>query len=173
MVFTRRRESTVGEEPSQGFENAWRLHDVQMDWTGKVDAKAAFALTVQAALLGAVVVLLPDMNTRAEYVLLGASVIFVAAGAVCAALVVAPQLRSKSLSGESASNFIYFGHARNWRPERLARELRRTDLTEQLAQQIVIMADIAWKKHRRVAWSIWLGVVGGAFLLAAAAVSRI
>jgi len=35
------------------------------------------------------------------------------------------------------------------------------------------MANIAWKKHRRVAWSIWLGLIGGVFLLAAAAVSRL
>lgn len=169
----RRRKSTVQEEPSQGFENAWRLHEAQMDWTGKVDAKAAFALTVQAALLGAVVVLLPDMNTCIEYVLLGASVLLVSAGAVCAAQVVAPRLRSKNIPQESGSNFIYFGHARAWKPENLARELKSTDLTEQLARQVVVMADIAWKKHRRVAWSIWLGVVGGAFLLAAAAASRL
>ncbi|WP_264032428.1 Pycsar system effector family protein [Cellulosimicrobium sp. SH8] len=172
-AMRRRHRSTVEEEPSQGFENAWRIHEAQMDWTGKVDAKAAFALTVQAALLGAAVVLLPDMNTCVEYVLLGVSVIFVSAGAVCAALVVAPQLRSKSLASESASNFIYFGHVRLWKPEQLAREMRRTDLTEQLARQVTVMADIAWKKHRRVAWSIWLGLVGGAFLLAAAATSRI
>lgn len=161
------------EEPTKGFENAWRLHDAQMDWTGKVDAKAAFALTVQASLLGAAVVLLPDMNTCIEYVLLGASVALVSAGAVGAARVVAPQLRSKSIAGESSSNFIYFGHARSWTPEDLARELRRTDLTEQVARQVVVMADIAWTKHRRVAWSIWLGVAGGAFLLAAAVISRI
>ena len=105
-----------------------------MDWTGKVDGKANFALTVQAALLGAAVVLLPDINTCLEYVLLGGSVIFVAAGAVCAALIVASQLRGKSLAGETASNFIYFGHARKRGPERITRELRQTDLTEQLAR---------------------------------------
>lgn len=171
--MVRRRKNSVEEEPSQGFENAWRLHDAQMDWTGKVDAKAAFSLTVQAALLGAAVVLLAEMNTWIEYVLLGTSVALVSAGALYAARVVAPQLRTGSVAKESASNFIYFGHARAWKPENLAQELRRTDLTEQLARQVVIMADIAWTKHRRVGWSIWLGLAGGAFLLAAAAVSRI
>ncbi|ROR64829.1 hypothetical protein EDD26_0180 [Agrococcus jenensis] len=168
-----RHKRSTDDEPSQRYENAWRLHAAQMEWTGKVDAKAAFALTVQAALLGAVVVLLEDMKSGLEYTLLGASAVLVLAGAVFAAAVVAPQLRGRKLGEEAKSNFIFFGHARLWKPERLARELKRSDLVDQLAQQVVVMADIAWKKHRRVAWSIWLGLAGGALLLASVAVSRI
>lgn len=156
-----------------GLDNAWRLHDAQMEWTGKVDAKAAFALTVQAALLGAAVVLLDDMKSGLEYTLLGVSAVLVLAGTVFAAAVVAPQLRGKELAKEAKSNFIFFGHARLWKPKHLARKLKRSDLTDQLARQVVVMADIAWKKHRRVTWSIWLGLAGGAFLLASVAASRI
>jgi hypothetical protein len=155
------------------LENAWRLHDVQMDWTSKVDAKAAFALTIQAALLAAAVVLLDDMNSPLEYTLMGGSVLAVAAGALLAARAVSPQLRTKHLARESHSSFIYFGHARAWAPGALADQLRCADMTDQVARQVVVMAEIAWTKHRRVAWSIWLAVAGGALLLAAGVVSRL
>ncbi|WP_407342220.1 Pycsar system effector family protein [Pengzhenrongella phosphoraccumulans] len=158
---------------SKAVENAWQIHDAQMDWTGKVDTKAAFALTFQTAILAVAVSLLPDMDTRLEYALNGLSILLVSAGAVFAASVVAPALRMKHVAAEAASNFIYFGHARAWEPDALADELRRTDLTDQVARQVVVMAKIVWGKHRRVAWSIWLAVVGGGLLLASAVVSRI
>lgn len=160
-------------QPPTGNEDLWRIHDAQMDWTGKVDAKAAFALTFQAALLAGAVTLLGEMDTWPEYVFIGLSVALVATGAVFAALVVAPRLRSKNLQREAASNYIYFGHARSWTPQRLVADLRRGDLAEQLACQVIVMAEIAWIKHRRVALSIWFGVAGGVFLLAAGAMSRL
>lgn len=171
--FAKQSENNTSTDLPEALENAWRLHDAQMDWTGKVDTKAAFALTLQAALLAAAVALLDELDFWPEYLLIGLSAILVAAGAVFAASVVAPQLRSKHLPTELASNFIYFGHARGWKPEALARQLRRTDLTEQIARQVVVMANIGWRKHRRVAWSIWLTVAGGVMLLAGGVVSRI
>lgn len=168
-MFGRRR---VAPAPV-GNDDLWRIHDAQMDWTGKVDAKAAFALTFQAALLAGAVSLLEEMNTGLEYVLMGLSVVLVATGAVFSALVVAPRLRSKNLHREAASNYIYFGHARSWTPDRLVADVRRADLADQIARQVIVMAEIAWIKHRRVALSIWFGVAGGAFLLAAGAVSRL
>jgi hypothetical protein len=165
-----RKASTV---PKSNNDDLWRIHDAQMDWTGKVDAKAAFALTIQTALLAGVVSLLDEMDTCLEYVLIGLSMALVAAGAVFAGLVVAPRLRSKDVPQEVASNFIYFGHARAWKPDALVASLRQVDLAEQIARQVIVMAEIAWIKHRRVATSIWLSVAGGAFLLAAGAVSRL
>lgn len=167
------RSAPQSQQPAvNSLDNAWRLHDAQMDWTGKVDAKAAFAMTFQAALLAAAVILLPDMDTCIEYVFIGLSAVLVGTGTVFAATVVAPRLRSKNLAKEIASNFIYFGHARGWEPDALADDLRRGDLLDQVARQVVVMADIAWEKHKRVAWSIWLTVAGGGLLLAAAALSR-
>lgn len=161
------------ESTDTSLDNAWRLHDAQMDWTGKVDAKAAFSLTIQGVLLAASVSLLDEVNTCIEYVLLGLGVVLVLAGVTLAASVVAPRLRTKDVAREMASNFIYFGHARGWSADRLVRELRRTDLTVQLARQVVVMADIAWDKHRRVGWSIWLAVAGGVLLLAAGAATKL
>ncbi|MGW9467360.1 Pycsar system effector family protein [Cellulosimicrobium funkei] len=165
-----RKEST---QPPVSNDDLWRIHDAQMDWTGKVDAKAAFALTFQAALLAGVVALLGEMDTWLEYVLMGLSVVLVATGAVFATLVVAPRLRSKNLHREAASNYIYFGHARSWTQQRLVADIRRVDLAGQIARQVIVMAEIAWIKHRRAALSIWFGVAGGAFLLAAGVVSRL
>ncbi|WP_127572568.1 Pycsar system effector family protein [Georgenia faecalis] len=176
MIFRSRVQPLSAQPPVQsvnGLENAWRLHDAQMDWTGKVDAKAAFSLTIQSALLAAALSLLNEMDTCIEYVLIALGVLLVMAGVAFAASVVAPRLRHKHVRAETASNFIYFGHARGWSPDALARELRQSDLMDQVARQVVVMADIAWEKHRRVAWSIWLAVSGGGLLLAAGVVSKL
>jgi len=39
------------------LDTAWRTHDSLRDWTGKVDAKASFALTIESAVLGSTVAL--------------------------------------------------------------------------------------------------------------------
>ncbi len=167
------RRSVHRESSERAVENAWRIHDAQMDWTGKVDAKAAFALTIHGALLAAAGGLLPDMNSNLEYVLLGFGVFLLMTGLIVAASVVAPRLRSRHLETETKSNFIYFGHARNWSSEAMARALVGTDLMDQVTRQIVVMAEIAWRKHRRVGASIWFAVVGGGLVLAAGVVSRL
>ncbi len=163
----------VGIDETPISDDLWQIHAAQVDWTGKVDAKATFALTLQAGLLAAAVVLLPDMKTGLEYGLMAAAGAFIFVGAVFAAMVVTPQLRSKSVSAEARSNYIYFGHARGWHARKLVKHLRKHDISEQIARQIIVMADIAWKKHRRVAVSVWLSVLGGALLIAAAVLSRL
>ncbi|WP_291380306.1 Pycsar system effector family protein [Demequina sp.] len=117
--------------------------------------------------------LLDQVDGVVAYWLLGAGSLFVALGLVVAASVVAPRLRSKHLDDETDRNFIFFGHARRWEPEALAHEIRRGDLTDQVARQIVVMADIAWTKHRRVGLSIWLAPVGGVLLAAAVLASKL
>lgn len=89
-------------------------------------------------------------------------------GAVLAAAVVSPRLRSKGLVADSRKHSIYFGHARHLSAEELAVRHRKDEPLPRIAQPIVVMAEIAWVKHVRVAWSIWLGVAGGLLLLASA-----
>jgi Family of unknown function (DUF5706) len=161
------------------IENAWRIHNAQVDWTGKVDAKAAFAFGVHSAVIAGVVVLVstgrvfhPVVHgyTLAVFIL---GLVFMMAAVILSALVVAPRLRSKKVKPEADSNFIYFGHVRYWKPVDLERALRAEDLLPQLSRQIVSMAKIAWVKHRRVQWSIWVGFVGGLVLVVDAFLSRI
>ncbi|MBX9243576.1 hypothetical protein ICW40_01995 [Actinotalea ferrariae] len=127
---------------------------------------------MQSLLLGFSLAVLEDIHAVYEWIIYlgGAAVLVVSA--VLAASVVAPNLRSRGLKREARHHYIYFGHARHWTPDRLTRELRQGDLLPQVARQITVMAHIAWSKHVRVAWSIWLGVAGGLLLLAAAVLGR-
>lgn len=154
-------------------EVAWRIHDAQADWTGKVDNKAAFALSIHSLILTLSLAGATEIVEFRDWVVFGCGTALLLAGAVMAASVVAPRLRSRGLKRASRENYIYFGHARHWEPERLQRRLRREDPLPQLSRQIVVMAEIAWSKHVRVAWSIWLGVAGGFAVLVSALLARI
>lgn len=161
------------ENPETALATAWQIHQAQADWTGKVDTKAAFAFTVQTLFLTFSLATLSQMCTAWEWTIYGIGAGLLVAGAVLAASVVAPSLKSRGLKRDARRHYIYFGHARHWDPAHLERELRRGDPLPQLARQITVMADIAWSKHVRVAWSIWLGVAGGLCVLSASVLNQV
>ncbi|MFD6548016.1 hypothetical protein, partial [Bacillus cereus] len=66
------------------IETAWKIHAALVDWTGKVDTKASFALTIESALLGGVVALSGD--GRVFHDLAGASVVWYVLGVFTLAL---------------------------------------------------------------------------------------
>lgn len=158
------------------LENAWRIHDAQLDWTAKADAKAAFAFGVDSAAIAAVVALFSSDKVFHRFdqwwlialFVLGALCLL--AGSVFSALGVAPRLRAKLSRSEAASNHIYFGHTRHWDAADLEESLREDDLVTQLSRNIVQAARISWKKHVAVTWSLWLtmasGIVFAAYLVA-------
>lgn len=159
------------DEGSEAIENAWRIHDAQADWTGKVDAKASFSFGIQSFVIAAVVALIADDKLFDDFAswwigLFLFGVCLLGLGVVWAALVVAPWLRASELESESKVDHIYFGHVRLVSPSELERRLRDDDFLPVLTRQIVRSADIAWKKHRRVQTSIALGVAGGLTLIA-------
>jgi len=141
---------------SSPLDTAWKIHAAQVDWTGKVDAKASFALTISAAALATTVALSADGRTfsrlseRWEQLAYWSGVALVLAGALCALVVVVPRLRLRNVASEAATNYIYFGHLRLWTAERLVEELTEGDALPVVARQSVIMAMIAWRKHRWV-----------------------
>lgn len=167
MTSRRAREAASRVDDSQAIDTAWRVHQAQMDWTGKVDAKATFAFAIESAAIATIVGLTSNDRLYSDLdewwlvglYAIGLTCLLLAAG--CAALVVIPRLRSKEVAKEARRNFIYFGHARLWEPDDLARALRHEALLPQLARQITAMADIAWTKHQRVQWSFRLAIVGG------------
>ena len=153
------------------LDNAWRIHDAQADWTGKVDAKASFVFAIQSAALTAVLGLTGldkiynDLDAWWKVALYTLGLALLAAGGVLAGIVVAPRLRSKVASSEAHENFVYFGHAREWKPKELADQIRDGDIIDQLARQIIVMAKIGWVKHRLVQVSFWIGLGGGLVLV--------
>lgn len=153
---------------------AWRIHGALTDWTGKVDTKASFALTLESATAGAVIALSgaggalgslqggwPLWSYRVGVAALGLALLFSASAVI-------PRTRWRALKEEWSSNFVFFGHLRYWSQDELVRALSDADPMPAMAQQLVAMSRIAWWKHVAVQVSIVLAFVGAAaFVLAA------
>ena len=160
MRYFRRRselKKSVQHISTSALENAWKIHQAQGEWTNRVDTKAAFAFTIQSAVIATAIALIPKVETlhgwNVVIVFYVLGILFLLVGSVLAALVVVPRLRRRQTVDESANNFIYFGHARLWNPEDLRKEIERIDLLPQLTRQIVVMSKILWIKHNYVKWS--------------------
>ncbi|AII10785.1 Pycsar system effector family protein [Rhodococcus opacus] len=144
---------------------AWKVHSALIDWTGKVDTKASFALTIESALLVGVITLSSKDRVFEHlsgwavfWYVLGITLLIL--GVVCAAWVVRPRLRSSDLVPESQSNFIYFGHLRELTPDVVQDHLENTPILPVLSKQLVEMSKIAWTKHRMVQVSMTLAPFG-------------
>ncbi|MBZ6139919.1 Pycsar system effector family protein [Streptomyces olivaceus] len=152
---------------SAGTETAWRIHAALADWTGKVDAKAAFALTLESGALALTAVLRSSSGTRSGGsppgqsfpVLATAAMVLLTAAALMSVLAVVPRLRDRWVPS-SGQDFIYFGHLRGLAPETLAQALRSTDPLPALSRQLVVMSEIAWRKHRYTQVSLSLAATG-------------
>lgn len=158
------------------IEDAWKVHSAITDWTGKVDAKAAFILTIESAVVAAVIVGRAEGH-QLEFlvgiwrgIVLSAGLLALGVSVVLAAMVVVPNIRRSKVSTESSSNWIFFGHLKDWDPTDLADKLRNDDLLPVLSRQLVRMSQIAWTKHVRVQWSFTIALLGSALVLVAALV---
>ena len=146
-------------------ETAWRIHDALADWTGKVDAKASFALTLESAVLGALAAFsgtghrFGHLHGALPKTLFWLGVLLLGLSAVVSALVVVPRLAGQD-GGTPRTNFVYFGDLRLWDPELLATRLTDTSPLQSLTRQLVVMSRIAWIKHRRVQLSFALAGAG-------------
>ena len=150
-------------------ETAWKIHDAVQDWTGKVDVKASFALTIESALL-AVILTLSTGQHRLTHLPGGSEALYIAglvlviAGALAAVWAVTPHLRARNLGNEWQSNFVFFGHLKDWPPEQLEAALAERDVLPMLSRQLVTMGKIAWVKHRLLQASLAAAVVGSVLL---------
>ncbi|WP_258059255.1 Pycsar system effector family protein [Rathayibacter sp. AY1E6] len=165
--MTRRRELTE----SEAIDLAWKIHSAQMDWTGKVDTKAAFALSIETVAITATVALTSEGRVfsglsqfTAVLFILGTSCLVI--GGIFSLVAVRPRLKRKSANHSVDSNYIYFGGARNFSTTELASALRANKALDNLTAQIIAMAEICWRKHLYVGRSL-LAAAGGIALLAA------
>lgn len=159
------------------IETAWRIHGAVADWTGKVDTKATFALTIESAVLVGIVALSGDGHRLSGLHGFGSQFVYwfgislLVVGVLCAVKAVAPGLRHKKLPVEQRDNFIYFGHLKSWDPSRLETALKDKDILPVLSRQLVVMSKIAWHKHQMVLASLVSSVAGTAVVALAAAIS--
>ncbi|MPQ96869.1 hypothetical protein GB931_02815 [Modestobacter sp. I12A-02628] len=157
-------------------DTAWRVHGALADWTGKVDTKASFVLTIESALLVTIIAL--SSSGRRLFGLDGAALILfwfgvasIVLGVVAVAMVVKPRVRRRDVAQEWHDNYIFFGHLKSWSPAELGEALSEKPVLPVLARQLVNMSKIAWRKHLLVEVSLLCAAVG-TVLVALAALIR-
>ncbi|MFJ4207968.1 Pycsar system effector family protein [Paenarthrobacter sp. NPDC089675] len=167
------------EDDKAALETAWKIHAALVDWTGKVDTKAAFAFALESAGIGLVINLsakdrifgtLTGPWQNFSYYLGGIALVLAAA---CAMWVVIPRLRMWHVGKEWPDNFIYFGHVKFWEPPALVQKIKETDLLPVLSKQLVGMSKIAWRKHLLVKLSMIFASIGGIAYVGCAMLVRI
>jgi hypothetical protein len=155
-----------------GLDVAWRLHEALIGWTGKVDSKAGFALSAEAAMLAAAVGLIAPNRIFADFrsqwivALFYIGCAFTLCAALMAACAVVPRIYSRDTEQQSQIDFIYFGNLRFWDPAELARVINEQDPLPAISYQLVNISRIVWIKHRCVQFSLWFAATGGVALVA-------
>lgn len=158
-------------------ETAWHIHAAQVDWTGKVDSKASFALAIQSAVMAGIIGLaggnrrLADLEGFWPNSFFWAGICLLVLSLVAVSFVVRPRLRSKKLADEIPDNFIFFGHLRKWNAKELEKALIDRDLLPVLTRQIVEMSKLTWQKHRLLQVSM-TGVLLGTALVGIAGILK-
>lgn len=178
-MFTRRRATSPQAaaclpEAPDSLRAAWHIYAAVADWTGKVDAKASYALTVESAVLAGAVALsqpggrlsaLPFSALSCTY---AAGIGLLAAAVLASVLVIMPRLtRRRRLRLEWPSNYVYFGHLRYWRPDELEEAVRTEDILPVLARAVVAMSELTWRKHRCMQASLSLSAIGSGLIVVA------
>lgn len=141
------------EASTEGYDFAWRVIGLLDGWTGKVDTKASIALAVESAVFGFVVTRPRDEGEFAglsgcSEVAFYVGLAFLLAAVICSLLVIVPRLNRRASEDNSRSNMIYFGSLRHWGSQELSSALTTGGPYEdQLATQMITMANIAWRKH--------------------------
>lgn len=153
-------------DSASGEALAWKVHGTLQDWTAKVDTKASIVMTLETALLSGIVAF---STSRAFTYPLGwaslhrCGLILLFVSIVIAGAVVFPQLRRRDSVKSWNTQFVYFGHLRQWEPAALAEALadRGSNVNLlMLSDQLVAMSRIAWKKHVLIQWSLLFALVG-------------
>lgn len=172
MWWKERSKPAVVDNDKESLETAWKIHGAIVDWTGKVDAKASFAFTIESAGVATTVALSGEKRIFSalegpwQNFLYNGGIVSLLGAAAFAVWVVIPRLRMRHMKSEYPNNFIYFGHLKYWKPEDLPDAIGKKDLLPVLTHQLVNMSQITWRKHVAVKISMWLAIYGGASLVA-------
>jgi hypothetical protein len=161
---------------------AWRIHDRNSEFSGRLDAKASVILSLETALAVVAVAGTKKGNPLSD--LRGAAlaaflicIALIAVAIVLAGLVLLPRVFWPWTSRrQSHGDFSFYAGLRRWDPAELRSrlvELGTRGQLDVLAEQLVIMSQVAWRKHLRLQWSVIIAMLALAALLAASALNRI
>lgn len=158
----RQQVSRPADPAAVGLARAERAYNLTQEAIGRADAKAATAITLELAALGALLTLATQgRGLPVPATLLGVTAALWLTGVGAAGLVVFPRLDRRA--GRSTCSGVYFGELRCWTPQRLATHLTsqpEADYLRNLAGQVVAVARIAWRKHICLQASLALAAAG-------------
>jgi hypothetical protein len=165
-----------GDSSSDGLDFAWRVHAALNDWTAKVDTKASIVLSLETAILVAVIAFSAPKGVLGRLGglpvnLFRLGVLLLAGAVVLSGLVVLPRLHRRAAQRDWEHNMIYFGHLKRWDIQDLTdrlQELKPKEILGQLAKQLVTMSRIAWRKHTLLQYSMAFALLGVALVFLAA-----
>ncbi len=147
---------------------SWKVHVATTDWIARADSKAWILLGLEGATLAGLITLTapersPLSSSGWVQFLFWAGCLLLFSAGLCSLSVVWPQLRRAQASVDARENVVYFGHLRHWDPAQLSVHLLSLDdaaKVDSISRQLVALAQIAWRKHVLLCWSIALWPVG-------------
>lgn len=159
-----------------GIDFGWRAHEAVQGWTASVDSKASIVVVVETAVAGAATRALITGNGELhkafglDLTCAVVAVTFLILAVACALWVVFPRLERSRTRRLAAKRLIYFGHLRERGVDDIAQAL--ANLTpgqerRQLASQLSITGDVAWRKHSWLQRSLICFALGAALLVIA------
>jgi hypothetical protein len=159
-----------------GIEFGWRAHDAVQGWTASVDSKASIVVVVETAVAGAATkALITGKGELHKAVGLHLACAIVAVVLLVLAVgfalwVVFPRLERSRTRRLAAKGLIYFGHLRERGVDDIAQalsELTPEQERRQLASQLCITGDVAWRKHSWLQRSLVCFAFGAVLLVVA------
>jgi ABC-type uncharacterized transport system fused permease/ATPase subunit len=159
-----------------GIDFGWRVHDAVQHWTATVDSKASIVVIVETAVAGAATKALitgdGELHTAVGWHLafVITAVVFLVLAVASALWVVFPRLERLQTQRLAADGLIYFGHLRAHSTEAIVEalsELTAEQERRQLASQLRITGDVAWRKHSWLQRSLVFFALGAALLVIA------
>lgn len=171
----KQRRDVEPEQVELSDELAWRVHENAKGWISQVDVKSAAALAIEAAVLGFALALITNSDTLSQLTnlsrwIVGVGLFLLLASVVLSMLVLMPRIKLREPKPKDRG-YLYFGHLRHWDKEALTATLARNQVSDgQIADQVIKMSQIAWRKHVLLQWSLYLllagiVVIGGLYLL--------
>lgn len=170
-----KRRDVEPEQVELSDELAWRVHENAKNWISQVDVKSTAALAIEAAVLGFALALITNSDTLSQLTALsrwivGVGLLLLLVSVILSMLVLMPRIKLREPKSKNRG-YLYFGHLRHWDKGTLSATLARNQVSDgQIADQVITMSQIAWRKHVLLQWSLYLllagiVVIGGLYFL--------
>ena len=165
-----RRRDEEPEPVELSDELAWRVHENAKSWIVQVDVKSAAALAIESAVLGFAVALISTSETLAQLTslsrwVLGLGLALLLGSVFLSMLVLMPRIKVREAKPGTPRGYLYFGDLRHWDKKVLSATLAQNEVSDdQIADQVIKMSQIAWRKHALLKWSFYL-LLGGIFII--------